>query len=65
VIRNPLTMAILVGSPVMIVVMFAILFQAGAFDFANPSPTAITMILFGVLRGLFLRRHVRSAPDRH
>lgn len=52
-IRNPLTMAILLGSPVMIVVMFAILFQAGAFDFANPSPTAITMILFWVTFAAF------------
>jgi ABC-type multidrug transport system ATPase subunit len=47
-VRNPLTMAILVGSPVMVVAMFAILFRPNAFDFASPSPSAIAMILFWV-----------------
>lgn len=51
--RNPLTMAILLGSPVMIVVMFAILFQSGSFDPVNPNPTNIMMILFWVTFGAF------------
>jgi ABC-type multidrug transport system ATPase subunit/ABC-type transport system involved in multi-copper enzyme maturation permease subunit len=45
-VRNPLTVAILLGSPVLVVAMFAILFRPGAFEFADPSPNAITMILF-------------------
>jgi ABC-type multidrug transport system ATPase subunit/ABC-type transport system involved in multi-copper enzyme maturation permease subunit len=52
-VRNPLTMAILVGSPIAVVAMFAILFRPGAFDFAHPSPSAITMILFWVAFGAF------------
>ncbi len=51
--RNPLTLAILVGSPAMVVAMFAILFNAGAFDFANPSPTSILMIVFWITFGAF------------
>lgn len=51
--RNPLTLAILVGSPVMVVAMFAILFQAGAFAIDDPSPTSILMILFWVAFGSF------------
>jgi ABC-type multidrug transport system ATPase subunit len=51
--RNRLTMAILLGSPALVVAMFAVLFRPGAFDFANPSPSAITMILFWVTFGAF------------
>jgi ABC-type multidrug transport system ATPase subunit len=51
--RNRLTMAILLGSPAMVVAMFAILFRAGSFDFAHPSPSAIAMILFWVTFGAF------------
>ena len=51
--RNPLTMAILLGSPVMIVAMFAVLFRAGAFDRADPRPGAIVMIIFWVAFGTF------------
>jgi ABC-type multidrug transport system ATPase subunit/ABC-type transport system involved in multi-copper enzyme maturation permease subunit len=51
--RNKLTLAILLGSPVLVVVMFAILFRPGAFDFRHPSPSAITMILFWVTFGAF------------
>lgn len=43
---NKLTMAILLGSPALIVTMFAILFKSDAFDFNDPSPTAVGMILF-------------------
>jgi ABC-type multidrug transport system ATPase subunit/ABC-type transport system involved in multi-copper enzyme maturation permease subunit len=51
--RNRLTMAILLGSPVMIVAMFAVLFRPGAFDPAAPSPSAIVMIVFWVTFGAF------------
>jgi ABC-type multidrug transport system ATPase subunit/ABC-type multidrug transport system permease subunit len=44
--RNRLTMAILVGSPVLIVAMFAVLFRPGAFDRSDPSPSTIVMIVF-------------------
>ena len=51
--RNTLTVAILVGSPAMVVAMFAILFQTGAFDPRDPSPTSILMIIFWVTFGSF------------
>jgi hypothetical protein len=51
--RNPLTMAILLGSPALVVAMFVILFRPGAFDFADPSPSAIVMILFWITFGAF------------
>lgn len=50
-LRSPLTLAILVGSPVLIVLMFAVLFRPDAFDLANPSPTATTMIMFWISFG--------------
>ena len=51
--RNRLTMAILLGSPVLVVAMFVILFRPGAFDLDDPSPSAIAMILFWVTFGAF------------
>jgi hypothetical protein len=51
--RNRLTLAILVGSPVMVLLMFAVLFQPGAFDVADPSPNATVMILFWIAFGGF------------
>jgi ABC-type multidrug transport system ATPase subunit len=51
--RNRLTMAILLGSPALVVAMFAILFRPGSFDFDHPSPSAIAMILFWVTFGAF------------
>jgi ABC-type multidrug transport system ATPase subunit len=51
--RNRLTLAILLGSPALVVAMFVILFRPGAFDFAHPSPSAITMILFWITFGAF------------
>ncbi|MFL5928438.1 MAG: ATP-binding cassette domain-containing protein [Gaiellaceae bacterium] len=51
--RNPLTLAILLGSPALVVAMFVILFRPGAFDFADPNPSAITMILFWITFGAF------------
>jgi ABC-type multidrug transport system ATPase subunit len=51
--RNPLTLAILLGAPAMVVAMFAILFNAGTFDFADPDPTSILMIVFWITFGAF------------
>src|SRR5215203_4313293 len=52
-VRNRLTMAILLGSPALIVAMFAVLFRPGAFAFASPNPSAVAMILFWVTFGAF------------
>jgi ABC-type multidrug transport system ATPase subunit len=46
--RNRLTLAILLGSPVLVIAMFAVLFRPGAFDFTDPSPSAIAMIVFWI-----------------
>lgn len=51
--RNKLTLAILLGSPAMVVAMFVVLFKPGAFDFANPTPSAIVMIIFWITFGAF------------
>ena len=51
--RNRLTLAILLGSPAMVVAMFVVLFRPGAFDAGDPSPSAITMILFWITFGAF------------
>ena len=51
--RNKLTLAILLGSPAMVVAMFAILFKPGAFDVDSPTPSAIVMILFWISFGAF------------
>ena len=51
--RNRLTLAILLGSPALIVAMFAVLFRPGAFDFAHPSPSSMVMIGFWVVFGAF------------
>ena len=52
-VRNRLTLAILVGSPAMVIGMFAILFQPGAFDFEDPSPSSMVMIGFWVVFAAF------------
>jgi ABC-type multidrug transport system ATPase subunit len=52
-VRNPLTLAILLGSPVLVVGMFAILFRAGAFDFDEPSPSSMVMIGFWIVFAAF------------
>jgi ABC-type transport system involved in multi-copper enzyme maturation permease subunit len=52
-VRNRLTLAILIGSPALVVGMFAVLFRPGAFDFDSPNPSAIAMILFWVTFGAF------------
>jgi ABC-type multidrug transport system ATPase subunit len=51
--RARLTVAILVGAPVMVLLMFLVLFRPGAFDPARPSPAATVMILFWVAFGGF------------
>ena len=52
-LRNRLTLAILLGSPAMVVAMFAVLFRSGAFDFAHPNPSAVIMIVFWIAFGGF------------
>jgi ABC-type multidrug transport system ATPase subunit len=52
-VRSKLTLAILVGSPVMIIIMFLMMFRPGAFDFGDPSPNTSMMILFWIAFGGF------------
>jgi ABC-type multidrug transport system ATPase subunit len=52
-IRNRLTLAILLGSPALVVAMFAVLFRPGAFDFDDPNPSAVIMIVFWIAFGGF------------
>ena len=52
-LRNRLTLAILVGSPALVVGMFAILFRPGAFDFQDPSPSSMVMIGFWIVFAAF------------
>jgi ABC-type multidrug transport system ATPase subunit len=52
-VRNRLTLAILIGSPVMVLLMFAVLFRPGAFDPAHPSPSSTVMIIFWIAFGGF------------
>jgi ABC-type multidrug transport system ATPase subunit len=51
--RNRLTLAILLGSPALVVAMFAVLFRPGAFDFAHPSPSSMVMIGFWIVFAAF------------
>ena len=52
-VRNRLTLAILVGSPALVIGMFAVLFRPGAFDFENPSPSSMVMIGFWIVFAAF------------
>jgi hypothetical protein len=52
-LRNRLSVAVLAGSPVVIVAVFVMLFRAGAFDPADPSPGTAAMILFWIAFGAF------------
>ncbi|GHJ36813.1 ATP-binding cassette domain-containing protein [Streptomyces sp. TS71-3] len=52
-VRDRLGLAVLAGSPVMIVAMFAVLFRPGAFDPASPNPGSSAMILFWIAFGGF------------
>jgi ABC-type multidrug transport system ATPase subunit len=51
--RSRLTLAILVGSPVGVLLMLLVLFRPGAFAPAHPNPAATEMILFWVAFGGF------------
>ncbi|HEY3868306.1 MAG TPA: ABC transporter ATP-binding protein/permease [Actinocrinis sp.] len=51
--RSKLTLAILLGSPVLIIIMFLMMFRPDAFDFADPSPSTSMMILFWTAFGAF------------
>ncbi|MEB3958652.1 ABC transporter permease, partial [Streptomyces kunmingensis] len=51
--HDRLSAAIVVGSPLMIVAMFALLFRPGVFDAAHPSPAAAAMVLFWIAFGAF------------
>jgi ABC-type multidrug transport system ATPase subunit len=50
---NRLTLAILVGSPLVILAMFLMLFRSGAFVFGHPDPATTVMILFWIAFGVF------------
>ncbi|MFI6643011.1 ATP-binding cassette domain-containing protein [Streptomyces sp. NPDC050504] len=52
-LHNRLSVAVLAGSPVMIVAMFAVLFRAGAFDPESPDPGSTAMIMFWIAFGAF------------
>ncbi len=52
-VRNPLTLAILLASPALVVGMFAILFRPGAFDFQDPDPSSMVMIGFWIVFAAF------------
>ena len=52
-VRNPLTLGILIGSPVLVVGMFAVLFRPGAFDFHDPSPSSMVMVGFWLVFAAF------------
>lgn len=51
--RSRLTLAILLGSPIIIILMFLMMFRPGAFDFADPSPNTSMMTLFWIAFGAF------------
>ncbi|MEU8331188.1 ATP-binding cassette domain-containing protein [Micromonospora sp. NPDC048839] len=53
VVRSRLTLAILLGSPLLVLGMFALLFRPGAFEPTSPSPTVTVMILFWIAFGGF------------
>src|SRR5262249_9637216 len=53
ILRNRLTLAILVGSPIAVIAMYTLLFQPGAFDIASPSPTAMIQIGYWVVFASF------------
>jgi len=52
-LRNRLTLAILLGSPALVIAMFAILFRPGAFDPRHPSPSSMVMVGFWIVFAAF------------
>lgn len=53
IVRNRLTLAIMLGSPAMVVAMFAVLFRPGAFAPETLDPSSIIMIVFWIAFGGF------------
>jgi ABC-type multidrug transport system ATPase subunit len=51
--RSWLTLAILLGSPLIIIVMFLMMFRPGAFAYDTPSPNTSMMIVFWIAFGGF------------
>ncbi|MGH4030336.1 ABC transporter permease [Actinomycetota bacterium Odt1-20B] len=51
--HDRLTAAITIGSPLIIIAMFALLFRPGVFDPDRPSPAASAMVLFWIAFGAF------------
>jgi ABC-type multidrug transport system permease subunit len=51
--RAKLTVTILAGAPVMVLLMFVVLFRSGAFSPSDPSPSTTVMILFWLAFGGF------------
>jgi ABC-type multidrug transport system ATPase subunit len=51
--HSRLTLAILLGSPLMILAMFLVLFRPGAFAYAHPSPNTALMTVFWIAFGGF------------
>ena len=47
-LHSKLTLAILVGSPAMVLAMFVVLFPPGGFSFARPSPNGTLMTIFWI-----------------
>jgi ABC-type multidrug transport system ATPase subunit len=52
-VRNRLTLAILLGSPALVTAMFAVLFRAGAFDPTDGDGTAEVMVTFWIAFAAF------------
>lgn len=52
-LHNRLSVAVLAGSPVMIIAMFAVLFRPGAFTPATSEPGSTAMIMFWIAFGAF------------
>ncbi len=52
-VRNRLTVAIMLASPALVVGMFAILFRPGTFDFRSPSPSSMVMVGFWIVFAAF------------
>ncbi|WP_063792417.1 ABC transporter permease [Streptomyces atriruber] len=51
--HDRLTAAITIGSPLVIIAMFALLFRPGVFDPGHPAPAASAMVLFWIAFGAF------------
>jgi hypothetical protein len=52
-VRSRLTLALLVGSPIMILLMFVVLFRPHAFSYAHPDPNSTMMTVFWIAFGAF------------